>query len=127
MIDQPDRGLASSFDELREGRERKAGTFQVAVTRGRVRNRARSAWLRRRLTVALATGLPLVAVLAVQLREQAREREALEVARQAASILEWRSPTAMLMHNAYADWLGATPSIGSAIPNTTTLPGGGSQ
>jgi hypothetical protein len=127
MSDQPDRDLAPSFAELRDGREREAGTFRAAVARGRVRNQARSAWLRRRLTVALATAVPLVAVLTVQLLDEAQEREALEIARQAESILEWRSPTDMLMHNAYADWLGAMPTIGSPIPNTTTLPEGGSQ
>jgi hypothetical protein len=127
MSDQNENDLAHGFAELREGREREAGTFRAAVARGRLRNKARDAWMRRRITVALATGLPLVALLTVELRDQAREREALEIARQAESILEWSSPTATLMHNAYADWLGAMPTIGSPIPNRTTLPEGGSQ
>lgn len=127
MIDPNENELAPGFAELRVSRERKAGTFHGAVARGRARNKARSAWMRRRLTVALAAAGPLVVVLTVQLRDQARERKALEIARQAESILEWTSPTAVLMHNAYADWLGVMPTIGSPIPSTTTLPEGGSQ
>ena len=100
MIDPNENDFAPGFAELRAGREREAGTFRGAVARGRIRNQARNAWMRRRLAVALAAAVPLVAVLTVQLRDRAREREALEIARQAESILEWRSPTAMLMNNA---------------------------
>ena len=83
MIDPNENDLALGFAELREGREREAGTFRGAVARGRIRNQARNAWMRRRLAVALAAAVPLVAVLTVQLRDRAREREAMEIARQA--------------------------------------------
>jgi hypothetical protein len=129
LDDELEPDLAHRFAELRDGRERRARSFSlgVAVARGRARNRARRAWLRKRLGVALATTAPLLTVLIVQLREQAEEREAIEAARQAATILEWQSPTAPLMHNAYAAWLGAVPSLSASVIDTTSMPTGGSQ
>ena len=133
MIEERDgeleRELAKRFGELRGRRERAARSYTVgvAVARGRIRDRARGIWLKKRLTVALATALPLVTVLVAQRREQAREREAAELAREAASMLAWQSPTATLLNNAYADWLGTTPSLSASIVDPTPLPTGGSQ
>jgi hypothetical protein len=129
MIDRerPEEGLSTTFGELRAAREREAGTFQTALTRGRARRRLRQAWVRRRLSFALAAGIPLLGVLAADLRERERRRQALELAQQAAAILEWRSPTASFMSNAYAAWLAATPSLGSSLIDSPSILEGGSQ
>jgi hypothetical protein len=128
MSDRSNRAddLSASFSKLRAHREEAAGTFAATVAGGRVRERARRAQARRRIAVALVLLLPAAGALTVQARTRARIRADVAAAEEAAAILQWQSPTETLMHNAYADWLGSTPSLGASTIQPST-PQGGSQ
>jgi hypothetical protein len=118
--------LTDGFSKLRARREEAAGTYMGTVVSARNRERTRRAQTRRRIVFVLALLVPAAGVLTMQARTRARLRADLAAAEQAAAILQWRSPTETLMHNAYAEWLSAPPSLGSSVI-LPTLPQGGSQ
>jgi hypothetical protein len=122
-----DHPLEDGFAALRERNAGAPRDFAETVARGRAHQRARKAWLRKRAAVVAAAGIPLVVVAGVQERERAEERIAMEAAAQATAILQWQSPTEELMHNYYADWMSAPPSLESSVIPLPTIRQGGIQ
>jgi hypothetical protein len=75
--------------------------------------------------VALAALLPVTAVLAaVHLGERTREREALQLAEEAAAIARWRSPTEMLLASSYVELMRDVPSLHASVLDPEPQPGG---
>jgi len=112
--------LRRQFQTLRSAREAMAGAFAAPSATMPVRRRRLPI-----LVLGLTTGLPMVLAVAVYVNRYspaARERRAL---RDVAELIAWRAPTDTLLHNAYAEWLRTTPSLGSGMvttPNQEEMP-----
>ena len=129
MIDRenPDDGLRAAFDTLRGARDRSAGYFHEVLAVGRERVRIRRASTRRRYALALAASLPVAALLTARVREEQSEREALTLAREAAQIAEWRSPTDALLSSPYDQLMREIPSLQTSVLDAGVQPSGGSR
>jgi hypothetical protein len=129
MIDRqdPEEELRGAFETLRGGRDRSAGYFHEVLAAGRERLRVRRAATRRRYALALLASLPVAALLTVRVREQSSEREALMLAREAAQIAEWRSPTDALLSSPYDQLMREIPSLQTSVLDAGAQPSGGSR
>lgn len=126
--DGRDRAIADAFSSLRAARTATAGQFLETVRVGRARAEARRSRGRRRLALTLATALPVTAALTLYVRERGSEREALQLAEEAAAIAQWRSPTETLLAHPYVELMREIPSLhASVVDPEPDTPAGGSR
>ena len=126
-----EEALRARFAEVHPEREAGAGTFAESVRAGRSAVRIREAGRgrrRRRAGWALALAAPaVIAVVALQLGQWTEERRALEAAREAAALAEWRAPSEQLLGDPYMVWMQGMPSLQASAVEFESQTTGGSQ
>lgn len=120
-VDDEDDVLRRRFRALRAARVAAAGTFAGAIGAAGTRRPARLRAGRspgRRLALAAAAALPIVVALALHQRARATVRADVAFAREVAPLVEWRSPTDMLLHGPapVPTWLRSIQGSVIALP-----------